>query len=119
MLRHSRLDAATAVRAHGLDGKTVAEHGVVSRLIQPRLRQGESGGEQAVAVAHLDERAYLVDGEEIADAVTELGGCEARIGGEGLRRVARFPAASILQHLRPGPIIESGERVYSGGQQLG
>ena len=104
--------------ARPVDGKTVAEHGVVPRLVQPPLRQDESGGELAVAVAHLDERAYLVQGEEAADPVAQLRGGKARIGGEGLRRVARFPAAAILQHLRQVPMIERGEGFYAVGQQL-
>ena len=57
------------LRAHRLDGKAVAEHGVVAHLVEPRPGQDEAGREHAVAVAQLDEGADLVQGEEVADPV--------------------------------------------------
>ena len=96
----------------------MGEHGVVPRLVEPRPRQGEPRREGAVAVAQLDEGAHLVQGEELADPVAQLRGDEARIGGEGLGGVARFPAAAILQRLRQVPVIERGEGHDAVGQQL-
>ena len=106
------------MRAHRLDGKAVAEHGVVAHLVEPRPGQDEARGKFAVAVAQLDEGADLVQGEEVADPVAELRGDEARIGGEGLHRLARFPAAAILQGLRQVPVIERGEGHDAVGQQF-
>ena len=108
-----------ACRADGLHGQAVAEHGVVPRLVEPPRRQLQPGRVDADAVAELDERAELVDREDVLHAIGQPLGDVAGVVGERLRRVARFPAAdAVLQRLRQVPVIERRERLDAVREQL-
>jgi hypothetical protein len=70
-------------------------------------------------IAVLDERAELIDREEVLHSIAKLPGDVARVVGEGLRRVLRLPTAVlVLKRLRQIPVILRGERLDTGGLHL-
>src|SRR6202034_2931330 len=101
-----------------LDRKTVAEHRMVANLVKARGRQRQAWREVAGAVTQFDECAQLIDREEMSNAVAELGADQAGIIDKGDRRIARLPAAGVLQRLWQGPVIERRERLGVGVQEL-
>ena len=60
----------------------------------------------AVFVADVDEGAHLVEGHEVLDAVGEMLGDVAGVGGEGLGGVAGLPAAFVFEGLGEVPVEE-------------
>src|SRR5215510_57060 len=69
-------------------------------------------------VTALDERAELVNREEVLDAIAKLPGHVAGVVGKGLRGVLRLPpAVLVLERLREIPVIERRERLDAGGFQ--
>ena len=87
--------------------EAMAEDRVVRGLIEPRRRQLQAGGENALAVAVTDEDVGFVEGEEAPDAIAELRGDIAGVIGERLGGLAPFPAAKpVLEGLRQVPVIE-------------
>ncbi len=105
--------------ADGLHGEAVAEHAVVSRLVQARARQLQARRVDAHAVADLDEGAELIDGEDVLDAVGQALRDIAGVVGKRLRRLAPLPAAeAVLQGLRQVPVVERGEGLDAVGEQL-
>src|SRR5690606_35402387 len=104
-------------------------HRVMRYLVQRALLKLQSGRQldvhglalyrQAHApMSHIDEVLELVEREEMAHAVAEVLRDIAGVVAEGFRRVARLPAAFLLQRLRQIPMIKRGEGLDAGGEQL-
>src|ERR1700716_858087 len=66
----------------------------------------EPRGVAAVFVADVDEGAHLVEGHEVIDAVGEMLGDVAGVGGEGFGGVAGLPAAFVFEGLGEVPMEE-------------
>ena len=60
-------------------------------------------------MAHVHERAELVDREEVPDPVAQLFGDVPRIVCKGLCRVAGLPPAPVLKRLWQVPVEEVDE----------
>src|ERR1044071_7467916 len=71
------------------------------------------------AVTNLDERAKLVDSEDVFHSISQSRRNVAGVIRERLRRLASFPTTeTILQRLRQVPVIERGERLNAIREQL-
>ena len=102
----AHLGAGFGVGADGLDTEAVGEHGVMADLVDAGRREFEAGGVAAVSVADVDEGAHLVEGHEVLDAVGEMLGDVARVGGEGFGGEAGLPAAFVFEGLGEVPVEE-------------
>jgi hypothetical protein len=69
-------------------------------------------------MAHVHERAELVDREEVPHAVAELLGDVGSVVPECLGRVPVLPSALVLERLRQIPVVERGERRDARRDQL-
>lgn len=72
----------------------------------------------AVLVADVDERAHLVEGHEVLDAIGEMLGDVAGVVGEGFGGVARLPATFVFEGLGEVPVEESAVRFDVVGEEL-
>ncbi len=118
VLRRPDLRARSALRADRLHRQPVSEQRVVAHLVQRPRREREARRVHAAAVAQVDEGADLVRRHEAADPIGEPARDEARVVGEGPRRLARLPAAEArLQRLRQVPVVEGGDRFDAGAEQ--
>lgn len=122
--------AGAAHGANRLHGKAVAQHRVVSHLIEgPVFKQDAGSVHQPNRLAlhvqfdatvrrfrHLLE---LVDGEEVADPVAEGLRNDAGVLAERLRGLGGLPASvSVLQGLRQIPVVERCEGLDVGCLQF-
>jgi hypothetical protein len=65
----------------------------------------------ALGVAEERDHPRLVVGDPLRDHVAELLRHQPRVLGEALGRVARRPAAAVLQRLREIPVVQRGDRL--------
>lgn len=111
-----------------LDGQPVGEHGMVPHLMQCARRELQTGRHLdahhaaahlvcGAAVTRIGERLELVDGEEVADPITELLGYVAGVVAEHFGRVTVLKAALILQGLQRVKVPERRERRDAGRDQ--
>src|ERR1051325_4029844 len=71
------------------------------------------------AVTNLDERAKLVDSEDVFHSISQSRRNVAGVVRERLRRFASFPATeTILQRRRQIPVVKRGERLNPIREQL-
>ena len=110
--------AGLGVGADGLDSEAVGEHGVMADLVDAAGRELETGGVAAVAVADVDEGAHLVEGHEVLDAIGEMLGDVAGVGGEGFGGVAGLPAAFVFEGLGQIPVEEGAVGLNVVGEQF-
>src|SRR5262249_26090431 len=109
-------------RADRLNGESMTEDRVMPHLVELAVRQPQPRPPAEVQgfpaadlhveplVAALDERSELINREEVLHAIAELLCARARVVGEGLGGVLRYPTAVlVLERLWQIPVIERGE----------
>src|ERR1700730_2042828 len=88
----------------------MAQHSVMTSLVEAARRQLQTRGVYPNPVSKLDESPELIDRKKMLYSIGEMLGNVTRIITECLRGIARLPtAAVVLQRLRQIPVIESGE----------
>ena len=82
-----------------------------------RLDAAHAGGVHPRAVPEHGTAVRLVEGAEVPDPVAEPAGDHAGVLREPQGRVARQPAAAVLQALRQVPVVERHQRIDAALEQ--
>ena len=113
------LGAGARLGADRLHGEAMAQHDVMSGLVQFGRRQLEAGRVDAPSVTEIEETSGFVEREDVLDAVGQTLGDIAGVIRERLRGVAGLPAAdAVLQRLRQVPMVQRGIGLDAVGQQF-
>src|SRR6516165_8389130 len=109
--------AGARASADRLHRKPMAQHDVVTCLVQFTRRQLETGRIDPPAIAEVEKTSGFVKREEIFDALAQPLRHVTGVVGERLRRRARLPTPkALLQGLRQVPMIKRGVGLDAVGE---
>ena len=119
ILSQSDLRARLCLRPDRLHGEAMAQHRVMTRLVETARRQLQARSVEPNPVSKLDESPELVDGKKMLYSIRKMFSNVTRIIAECLRGVSRLPTATVvLQRLRQIPVVEGGKRLDVVSEQF-